>query len=178
MKKRVLPLSKVYQLLEPGPVVMLTTLGNKKSNVMTMSWHMMIDFELPILGCVVSNRDYTFDILKKTKECVISIPTVDLASIVVGVGNCSGRNIDKFEKFQLTQVEGSCVKAPLIAECYANLECKVVDTKMVNQYNIFIVEVLKAWVNPGIKNPKMIHHCGKGFFVVDGKKIKLPSKMK
>lgn len=178
MKKRSLPLSQVYKLLEPGPVVMLTTQGKNKANVMTMSWHMMIDFEPPILGCVVSNRDYTFGILKKSKQCVLSIPTVDLAPIVVKVGNCSGKIVDKFEKFNLTPVESSRVNAPLIAECYANLECKVVDTKMVNKYNIFILEVLQAWINPGIKNPKMIHHCGKGVFVVDGKRIKLPSHMK
>jgi flavin reductase (DIM6/NTAB) family NADH-FMN oxidoreductase RutF len=178
MKKRSLPLSKVYQLLEPGPVVMLTTFGAKGPNVMTMSWHMMIDFEPPILGCVVSNRDFSFEALRKTKECVISIPTVELASVVVGVGNTSGRNIDKFKKFKLSQMEATYVNAPLIAESYANLECKVVDAKMVNKYNIFIMEVLKAWVNPTIKSPQTIHHCGKGVFVVDGKRIKLPSKMK
>lgn len=178
MKKRVLPLSKVYQILEPGPVVLLSTMSDKKPNVMTMSWHMMIDFEPPILACVVSNRDFTFNILRKTKECVINIPTVDLASKVVGIGNTSGRNTDKFKKFELTTGVGECVKAPLINECYVNLECKVVDTKLVNQYNIFIMEVLKAWINPSKKNPRTIHHCGKGVFVVDGKKIKLPSKMK
>ena len=178
MKKRSLPLSKVYQLLEPGPVVMLTTFGTKGPNVMTMSWHMMIDFEPPILGCVVSNRDFSFEALRKTKECVISIPTVELASVVVGVGNTSGQNIDKFKKFKLSQMEATYVNAPLIAESYANLECKVVDTRMVNKYNIFIMEVLKAWVNPAIKSPQMIHHCGKGVFVLDGKRIKLPSKMK
>lgn len=178
MKKRVLPLSKVYQTLEPGPVVLLSTMGEEKANVMTLSWHMMIDFEPPLLGCVVSNRDFTFNILRKTKECVINIPTVELASKVVGIGNTSGRNTDKFKKFELTRAAASCVTAPLIQECYVNLECKVVDTKLVNQYNIFIMEVLKAWINPTKKNPRTIHHCGKGVFVVDGKRMKLPSKMK
>lgn len=178
MKKRTLPLSKVYQLLEPGPVVLLSTFGHHGPNVMTMSWHMMIDFEPPIFSCVVSNRDYTFDTLKKTKECVINIPSVELASTVVKVGNTSGRTVDKFKKFQLTQEPASYVKAPLIAECFANLECKVVDSTLVNKYNIFILEVLKAWIRPSKKHPKMIHHCGKGVFVVDGKRIKLPSKMK
>lgn len=178
MKKRMLPLSTVYQTLEPGPVVLLSTMGKNKPNVMTMSWHMMIDFEPPIIGCVVSNRDFTFDILRKTKECVINIPTVEMASTVVKIGNTSGRNTDKFKKFELTAINASEVKAPLIQECYVNLECKVIDTRLVNQYNIFIVEVLKAWISRSKKNPQTIHHCGKGVFVVDGKKIRLPSKMK
>ena len=72
MTKKTLPLSKVYQTLEPGPVVLLSTAFKGKPNVMTMSWHMMVDFEPPIIACVVSNRNYSFDILRKTKECVLT----------------------------------------------------------------------------------------------------------
>ena len=178
MVKKSFPLSRVYQLLEPGPVVMVSTSRKGKANVMAMSWHMMIDFEPPILACVISNRNYTFNILKETKECVINIPTVELASKVVGVGNVSGSRVDKFKKFNLTQEVASEVKAPIISECYANLECKVIDMKMAQKYNIFILEVLKAWITPSKKRPQTIHHCGNGVFTVDGKIITLPSKKK
>jgi flavin reductase (DIM6/NTAB) family NADH-FMN oxidoreductase RutF len=177
-KMKSLPLSEVYRLIEPGPVVMLTTTRNGRNNVMTMSWHTMMEFEPPLIGCIVSNRDYTFNILKATKECVIAIPTVELAAKVVRVGNTSGKDIDKFKTFGLTPIPASRVKAPLIEECYANLECKVVDTAMVNKYNLFVLEVKKAWINPGIKHPRTIHHLGKGVFMVSGKTIKLPSKMR
>ena len=176
--KKSFPLSKVYQLLEPGPVVLVTTALKEKTNIMTMSWLMMIDFEPPIIGFVMSAQNYSYDFLKASKECVINIPTVELASQVVGVGNTSGRKVDKFKKFQLTQEPASQVNAPLISECYANLECKVIDTKMATKYNIFILEVLKAWVTPSKTRPRMIHHCGNGVFVVDGKIFKLPSKKK
>ena len=177
---RSFPLSKVYGLLETGPVVMLTTAARDgKQNVMTMSWHTMLDFEPPLIGCVVSNRDYSFDALRKTKECVIAIPTVEIAAKVVKVGNSSGRTgINKFEKFGLTPLAASRVKAPLIKECYANLECKVVDTAMVNKYNLFVLEVKKAWIDPARKDPRTIHHKGNGVFMVAGRTIKLPSKMK
>src|SRR5208337_3535178 len=178
MGKRTFPLSRVYQLLEPGPVVMVTTARAGRANIMTMSWHTMLEFEPPIVACVISNRSYTFNILKSTKECVINIPTLELAKKVVGCGNSSGRKIDKFEVFGLTQATASCVKAPLINECYANLECKVVDGKMVAKYNLFILEVLKAWINPATKDPRTIHHRGRGAFMVDGEMLKLPSKKK
>ena len=178
MAKKSFPLSKVYGLLEPGPVVLLTTIIKEQPNIMTMSWHMMIDFEPPIVGCVISNRNFTFDILKTSRECVINIPTVELAEKVVGCGNTSGRKIDKFKVFGLTQLPASDVKAPLIDECYANLECKVVDGKMVVKYNLFILEVLKAWINPAIKDPQTMHHRGRGAFMIAGETIKLPSKMK
>jgi flavin reductase (DIM6/NTAB) family NADH-FMN oxidoreductase RutF len=178
MAKRSFPLSKVYGMLEPGPVVLVTTSVKGLANIMTLSWHMMIDFEPPIVGCVISNRNYTFNILKATRECVINIPTVELAEKVVACGNTSGRKIDKFKVFGLAQATALHVKAPLIEECYANLECKVVDDRMVARYNLFILEVLKAWIDPARKDPRTIHHRGRGAFMVAGETIRLPSKMK
>jgi len=178
MVKKSFPLSQVYRLLEPGPAVMVTTVRKGRANIMTMSWHTMIDFEPPTVGCVISDRNHTFGILKATRECVINIPTVELAEKVVGCGNTSGRRVDKFKTFGLTPAAASRVKAPLIAECYANLECKLVDARMVAKYCFFILEVLKAWIDPSRKHSRTIHHLGKGAFMVAGKTIKLPSKMK
>jgi len=174
---RDLPLAKVYQLLEPGPVVLLTTSHKGRANVMAMSWHMMVEFEPPLIACVVSNADYSYTALRATKQCVIAIPALNLAPKVVQIGNCSGRNVDKFQEFALTAVPASQGSAPLVAECFANLECKVVDTHLVNKYNLFVLEVLKAWTDPAQKHPKTIHHRGYGSFVVDGETIKLESRM-
>ena len=141
-------LSKIYQLLEPGPVVLLTTAHKGRANIMTMSWHMMVEFEPPLVACVVSNADFSFVALRTTKECVIAIPASELARKVVEIGNCSGRDVDKFKKFDLTPAAAKCVAPPLVAECFANLECRVVDTRLVNQFNLFVLEVLKGWTDP------------------------------
>ena len=172
-----MPLSKVYQLLEPGPVVLLTTASKGRPNVMTMSWHMMVDFEPPLVACVVSSADHSFAALRAKGECVIAVPALALASRVVKVGNCSGRDLDKFEACDLTPLPAERVAAPLVAECFANLECKVVDTQLVKKYNLFVLEVVKAWTDPKQKRPKTIHHHGYGTFVVDGETIKLKSRM-
>ena len=171
-----LPLSKVYQLLEPGPVVLLTTAHKGRANVMTMSWHMMVEFEPPLIACVVGNANYSHKALRATKECVIAIPALNLAPVVVEIGNCSGQDVDKFKRFCLTPELAERVTPPLVAECFANLECRVIDTRLVNTFNIFILEVLKAWIDPAQKNPKTIHHHGYGKFIVDGEMIKLKSK--
>ena len=178
MVKRSFPLSKVYGLLEPGPVVLLTTAEKGRPNIMAMSWHTMLEFEPPLVGCVISNRNHSFDVLKATKECVINIPTLELAAQVVGCGNTSGRKVDKFKTFGLTPAAASRVKAPLIEECYASLECKVVDAKLVSKYCFFILEVLKAWVDTSRKDPRTMHHLGRGAFMVAGRTIKLPSRKK
>jgi flavin reductase (DIM6/NTAB) family NADH-FMN oxidoreductase RutF len=177
MAKKTFPLSDVYRLLEPGPVVMVTTARKGKANIMTMSWQTMMEFVPPLVGCVISGRNYSFDALTATRECVLNIPSVEIAKQVVGVGNCSGSKVDKFKKFKLTAMPASKVAPPLIDECFANLECKVVDTRMVNKYNFFVLEVVKAWIDPAQKNPRTLHHQGKGYFAVDGDVIKLPSKM-
>ena len=178
MKKRAYSLAKVYGLLEPGPVVLVSTARKGQANIMTMSWHTMMEFEPPLLGCVISGRNASFDTLKATKECVINIPTLDLAKQVVGIGNCSGAKVDKFARFGLTPVAASEVQAPLIGECYASLECRVADTRLVNQYNFFILEVVKAWVDTAVKNPQTLHHRGNGVFVIAGETVKLRSGMK
>jgi flavin reductase (DIM6/NTAB) family NADH-FMN oxidoreductase RutF len=171
-----LPLSKVYQLLEPGPVVLLTTARKGHANIMTLSWYMMVEFEPPLIACVVSNANYSFAAIRATKECVIAIPALELAPKVVAIGNCSGRDVDKFKRFGLTPAAAKRVAPPLVAECFANLECRVVDTRLVNEFNLFILKVLKAWIDPAQKHPKTIHHHGYGRFAVDGEMIKLKSK--
>jgi flavin reductase (DIM6/NTAB) family NADH-FMN oxidoreductase RutF len=178
MAKKSFSLSKVYTLIEPGPVVMVTTARKGRPNIMTLAWHTMIDFTPPLVGCVMSNRNYSFDALKTTGECVINIPAAALAKKAVACGNTSGRDLDKFKAFHLTPVKASRVKAPMIDECFANLECKVVDDRMAARYNFFILEVVRAWIDPSQKNPRTIHHQGKGVFMIGGKTIKLPSKMK
>jgi flavin reductase (DIM6/NTAB) family NADH-FMN oxidoreductase RutF len=83
--------------------------------------------------------------------------------------------VDKFERFRLTPLPAKRVSAPLVAECYANLECKVVDTRMVGRYNMFVLEVVKAWVDRARRRPRTLHHQGFGKFVIDGDVIRLRS---
>ena len=178
MTRRSYPLSKVYGLLEPGPVLLLTTAHKGKSNVMAMSWHTMMEFEPPLVGCVVSGRDFSFAALKATRQCVLNIPTAELAKKVVACGNTSGSRVNKFEAVGLTPLPAESVDAPLIAECYANLECRVADTRLMNRYNFFVLEVQKAWLDPACKDPRTLHHRGRGAFMVAGETLKLRSKMK
>ena len=173
--KRELPLSQVYGLLETGPVVLVSTARGEKMNVMPMSWHLMMEFVPPLVGCVVSSLNHSFATLRRTGECVINIPTANLAKKVVACGNASGDSIDKFKKFSLTPTPAATVKAPLIAECYANLECRVVDRALVNRYNFFVLEVVKAWIDSRQKRPQTLHHRGEGVFFTPGRTIRLPS---
>lgn len=163
-----LPLYKAFQLIEPGPVVLVTTVSGRKKNIMTISWHMVMDFT-PRIAFVTGPWNYSFNALMQTKECVIAIPTVDLAAKVVKIGACSGSDTDKFKKFGLTPIKAKLVKAPLIAECLANIECRVID--YIDKHNIFVLDAVHAWIDTERKERRTFHANGDGTFVVDGRTI-------
>jgi flavin reductase (DIM6/NTAB) family NADH-FMN oxidoreductase RutF len=165
---KTLQLSKAFTLLEPGPVVLVTTHDGKKNNVMTISWTMVVDFT-PVFAITTGPWNHSFAALRKTKQCVIAIPTVDLLDKVVGIGTCSGTDTDKFEKFALTPLHGKHVKAPLIKECLANIECKVIDFN--RKHSIVILEGVAAWLDTARKERRMLHAVGDGTFIADGRKL-------
>ena len=170
-------LGKVFKLIEPGPVVLVTTSNNGRPNVMTMSWHMAMEFVPPLIGCIISPDDYSFEALYATGECVIAIPTVEMMKKTVDIGNCSGKEVDKFEEFNLTPLPAGKVKAPLLAECFANIECRVVDRSMVDKYGLFVLEAVKAWTDPDHGERRTFHANGDGTFVVDGETVDLKDRM-
>ena len=173
-----LPLSRVYRFIEPGPVLLVTTADAGRQNVMAMSYHMVMDdSDPPLIGCMIGPWDYSFAALRETGECVLAVPAADLATKVVEIGNCSGTDTDKLEKFGLTPVPAEQVRAPLITECLANFECRVKDDSMVGKYNMFILEVVAAWIDLARKERRLFHHRGNGTFVVDGRVLDLKKKM-
>lgn len=163
-----LELSKAFTLIESGPVVLVTTHDGQKDNIMTISWTMVLDFT-PVFAITTGEWNHSFVALRKNKECVIAIPTVDMIDTVVGIGTCSGTDTDKFAKFKLTPVQGNIVKPPLIKECLANMECKVID--IVKKHNIVVLEAVAAYVDSARKEKRTVHAVGDGTFIVDGRTI-------
>ena len=161
-------LRKAFTLIEPGPVVLVTTNDGEKDNIMTISWTMVVEFT-PLFAITTGPWNYSYAALRKSKECVIAIPTVDLIDEVVGVGTCSGADTDKFKNFGLTSLKGKHVNAPLIKECLANIECEVID--VVKKHNIVVLEGVAAYFDSSRKEKRTIHAIGDGTFVVDGRKL-------
>ena len=172
---RTMKLSKVFTLLEPGPVVLVTTHDGKRPNVMTISWTMVVDFT-PRFAITTGAWNYSYKALKKTRECVIAIPTVDLLDTVVGVGTCSGLDTDKFAKFGLTPLPGKVVKAPLIKECLANIECRVVE--IIRRYDIVVLDAVAAHRFSSPRENRTLHAVGDGTFIVDGRRMNRRKQMR
>lgn len=164
------PLEKAFTFIEPGPVVLVTTYNNDSYNIMTLTWHMVLDFT-PRIALATGPWNYSFDALLKNKECVLAIPTVELAEKTVCIGDCSGKNIDKFQKFGLTALPAKATKAPLIAECLACIECKVTD--YLEAQNFFVLQGIHAWYDDEHKEQRRFHANGDGTFVTDGQTLDL-----
>jgi flavin reductase (DIM6/NTAB) family NADH-FMN oxidoreductase RutF len=165
---RKLSLSKAFTLIEPGPVVLVTTNDGARNNIMTISWTMVLDFT-PAFAITTGEWNHSYAALRRTRQCVIAIPTVDMLDKVVGIGTCSGENTDKFARFNLTPARASRVKAPLIRECLANIECKVFD--IVNKHNIVVLEGVAAHIDPARREKRTLHAVGDGTFIVDGRHL-------
>ncbi len=170
-EKRDFPVSQVRQYLEPGPIVLVSSKWKGKTNIMTMGWHTVMEFTPSLVGCVIAESNHSFKMIRNSGECVINLPTTALTDIVIKIGNTSGAEIDKFEKFGLTPGKAHKVEAPLIRECHASFECRLHDDALVDKYNFFIFEVVKANVAASPKHPETLHYTGAGVFVVSGKII-------
>lgn len=164
-------LADVRRFLEPGPVVLVSSAWEGKTNIMTMGWHMMIGFTPALFGCYIDESNHSYEMVRRSGECVINLPTSDLIDTVVCIGNCSGADTDKFAAFGLTSVAGQHVAAPLIAECYASFECRLADARPNPSHPLFVWEVVKAHVAARPKLPETLHYRGDGQFMISGREI-------
>ena len=171
-KKTDFPVWDVRRFLEPGPIVLVSSAWKGHTNVMTLGWQTVMEFQPSLVGCVISSANHSFRMIRDSRECVINVPTVDMARTVVRIGNSSGRDVDKFDKFKLTPRRGDRVAAPLIEECFANFECRLADAGMVRKYNFFVFEVVKAHVAKTPPFPKTIHYRGDGQFMIAGPTVR------
>lgn len=169
--KRDFPLDKIRRFLEPGPIVLVSSSYQDEHNIMALGWHTMLGFEPALVGCYIWNENHSFSLIRRSKECVINLPTFDQLDTVIGIGNCHGPTVNKFEKFGLTAAPAEQVSAPLIAECYANFECRLVDSRLIKKYSLFVFEVVKAHAATSPRYPQTVHYRGDGVFMISGRSI-------
>jgi flavin reductase (DIM6/NTAB) family NADH-FMN oxidoreductase RutF len=168
------PLERAFTFVESGPVLLVSTCHKRQKNLMTVSCHASMGFE-PTLGLSLGPWNHSYTALVETGECVVAVPPASLLKKVVDIGNCSGSRVDKFRKFGLTARKAALVKAPLVADCLRNLECRV--AAHLEDRDFFILEGLKAWYNPDAPDQRTFHAVGDGTFIIDGETIDLKRRM-
>lgn len=174
--QRAFPLERAFTFVESGPVLLVATATGGKNNLMTVSCHASMGFE-PLVGLMLGPWNYTYDTLMRTGECVVAVPGADLMQAAVDIGNCSGDSVNKFKAFGLTPLKAENVKAPLVGECLANLECVVVERPRPGGRCLFVLRGVKAWHNPCRRERRAFHAVGDGTFVIDGERADLRERM-
>ncbi|KAJ6155670.1 hypothetical protein N7470_006236 [Penicillium chermesinum] len=145
------PASKAYRLIEPGPVLLVSTgsLALSTHNIMTIGFHMMLQHESPaLIGACIGPWDTSFTALKKHGDACLPFRTSasprqsSISETALAMTSTSGRLLD-------SRGPPEVVQAPLVGgpSVIANLECVVVDRKMVSKYNLWVLEVVRVWLN-------------------------------
>lgn len=149
--------------------MLVVTRDGTRDNVMTISWTMVLDFA-GRFALTTGPWNHSFAALVGRGECVVAIPPAEMIDTVIGIGTCSGTEVDKFAAFGLRRTPASRVGAPLLPDCLANIECRVVDR--IGGYDMVILESLAAWHDPArATTGPMLHAVGDGTFIVDGERL-------
>ncbi|OPX83748.1 MAG: Flavoredoxin [Pelotomaculum sp. PtaB.Bin104] len=142
-------------VLFPIPTVLVTScLEERNPNIVTIAWTGIMNSVPPVVYVAVRPDRYSHRLIKDSGEYVINIPTVAMAGQVDYCGMVSGREVNKFEETGFTPVAADRVKAPLIAECPVNVECKVRQVLALGSHDVFIANVLAVHYNEDVLDQK------------------------
>lgn len=169
IRKHDFPVDRTRRFLEPGPVLLLCTAWKGERAIMTLGWHMMLGYDL--VGSYIWDANRSHALARRSRECTLNLPTADLLDAVVGIGNCSSVEGDKFERFGLTAAPSREVDAPSIGQCHASFECRLHETRITRDYPLFVWRVLRARAARSPALPRTVHYRGEGRFMLSGKEV-------
>ena len=139
-------------MLSPVPPVMVSCGTIEKHNIMTAAWTGILSTHPPMTYISVRPERYSYNIIKDTGEFVMNLATEKLAFAADYCGVCSGRDIDKFAKLNLTPEPASKVSAPMIAESPLNIECEVREIVNLGSHDMFVAEIVAVNVDECLFN--------------------------
>lgn len=180
MRKSV-PLSVAYRLIGPGPLVLVSSLFNKRAGLTPIAWHMPVSDDPPIVALEIWEGHFIYKAILQTGDFVINIPSSGMAGTVRGLGSVSGSKTDKFKKFGLAKEASKKIRSPRLKSAIGILECRLRPEKtLLKKYNVVLGDVVYAEAESGIftdrwlpekSGPRIMHHLGGKIFSVPDKHI-------
>ena len=175
-----------YRLLHPRHTVLVTCSDKTgRANIITLAWSMPTSFDPPMVAISIAPKRLSHKMIEATGEFVVNVPTMKIVKETLFCGRVSGRRRDKFKETHLTPLPAEKVCSPIIKECVAHLECKLVQKTVTGDHTLFIGKVLSAYVNKGvftksfnIKRAKPIFHMGGDDFATISPEIVTPPSPK
>ncbi len=150
---------KLSWLLSNGQVVMLTCCNSKKSinGIISASWVAPTSHEPLLITASIGNGEKGDDsyrtchtLINETKEFGLNIPTPELTEAILKVGTTHSNEVDKFADSGLTPMQSNKIKAPMIEECFMNIECKVIDQFTTGDHTVFVAKPVAVFMNDDV----------------------------
>ena len=170
-----------YKLLHPCMTILVVSVScDGRPNVMACAWNMPVSEEPPMIAVALGSRSYTSQLISESGEFTVNIPDERLLKAIWICGTKSGRNVDKFKLAGLTPGPARRVKAPIVDECVAHLECRLNSQLEAGECIIFVDEVLEAYCEEGffkngvwnIERVALPMHMGGRLFAVPTRLVK------
>ncbi len=146
-------LREIFRPIYPSPAALIAAVApDGTPNLITLGECFNLSIARPVVvGIAIAPERYSYELIQKAGEFSINLPTADMVEVVDRVGCTSGRKVgDKFAHVGLTPHPATKIKAPLVAECPINLECKLVDIVKAGDHDLFRGEVVAQHVDPAV----------------------------
>ncbi|MEI8176208.1 MAG: flavin reductase family protein [Candidatus Omnitrophota bacterium] len=178
MKKEV-PLERANRLINSGQVVLLSCAHGKRANIITLAWNMPLAHKPPLLAVCITRKRFSYDLIKKSGEFVINIPSIDLFDEMFYCGRNSGADVDKFKETSLTaQKANRLEQAPLVKECIGHVECRLESEQDAGDHVLLFGSIVHATAESAlfdehwlVDKVKLIYHLGDKYFTTSGQEI-------
>ena len=161
--------------LYPMHTFLITSTGDRGTNIITVDWVTVISRKPAILCVSVSPLRYSYKLIKESGEFIVNVPSIELLEKVYKCGVLSGRDCDKFETLGLEKAPSKMLKTEIVKDCIAFLECKVIDSNNYGDHTLFVAEVVASYVTQDFidsYNP-LFHIKGSIFSTIADKQTKL-----
>lgn len=135
------------RILFPLPTVLIVTGTMEKANIATIAWISILSSKPPTVGISVGTKGFTGEEILKNKNFTVNIASAEIMTETDFCGITSGKDIDKFEKTGLQKLPSSEISAPIIKQCPINLECKLIESKIIGTTNHFVGEIVETHVD-------------------------------
>lgn len=173
MSKRALDVARMARLVNHGPTVLVSCGRGSRANVITLAWVSPVSIDPPMLTIAVAPPRHSHGLISRAREFVVNVPPPRILDAVWFCGTRSGRDVDKFDGAGLTASAARVINTPMVEECFAHIECRVVKATTVGDHTLFVGEAVAASVEPGAFDGHLrlrgrfhtLHHLGGPRFV-------------
>ena len=132
-----------YLILSPRPAYVIGSgVYGENANLMAASWVSPVAEEPPRVAVAIDRETQTWKLIVESGEFTVNVLEEEYLDRLYCVGSVSGRSVDKAKRCQLTLKTGVKVRAPVVEEAVATIECRVYKRFDVGETDLVVGDVV------------------------------------